>query len=107
MAREQEKWNKVRLEKPSMVMVYRMLYNYEHSLPRKVAMNTRPATDSAGGHSMLLQYKVIRVTHLMMTKATMGPQWNTLIRLVEDIVVDSSLFPSFIFLCLLYPSMHN
>lgn len=89
MAREQEKWNKVRLEKP-----------------RKVDMNTRPATDSAGGHSMLLQYKVIRVTHLMMTKATMGPQWNTLIRLVEDIVVDSSLFPSFILLCLLYPSMH-
>ena len=56
-------------------------------------MNTRPAADSAGGHSMLLQYKVIRVTHLMMNKATMGPQWNTLIRLVEDIVVDSSLFP--------------
>ena len=60
-------------------------------------MNTRPATDSAGGHSMLLQYKVIRVTHLMMTKATMGPQWNTRIRLVEDIVAGSSLFPSFIF----------
>jgi len=79
VAREQEKWNKVRLEKP-----------------RKVAMNTRPATDSVGGHNMLLQYKVIRVTHLMMTKATMGPQWNTLIKLLEDIVVDSSLFSSFI-----------
>ena len=26
VAREQEKWNKVRLEKPSMVMVYSMLY---------------------------------------------------------------------------------
>ena len=71
-------------------------YTKDHSLPRKVAMNTRPANDSAGGHSMLLQYKVVRVTHLMMTKATMGPQWNTLIKLLEDIVVDSSLFFSFI-----------
>ena len=67
-------------------------YTKDQSLPKKVAMNTRPATDSAGGHSMLLQYKVVRVTHLMMTKATMGPQWNILIKFLEDIVVDSSLF---------------
>ena len=33
---------------------------------------------------MLPQYKVIKVTHLIMNKATMGPQWNTLQRLVED-----------------------
>ena len=61
-------------------------------------MNTRPATDSAGGHSMLLQYKVVRVTHLMMNKATIGPQWNTLNRLVEDIVADSPSLSLSIFL---------
>jgi len=67
VAREQEKWNKVRLENP-----------------RKMTVNIMPANDSAGGQSMLPQYKVIKVTHLIMNKATMGPQWNTLQRLVED-----------------------
>ena len=39
-----------------------------------MTVNIMPANDSAGGQSMLPQYKVIKVTHLMITKATMGPQ---------------------------------
>jgi len=58
---EQKKWNKVRLEKPRNIDVY-----------------TSPYRDSAGGHSMVLQYRVMKVIHLMMPRATMGPQWKTL-----------------------------
>jgi len=55
--REQKKWNKVRLEKA-----------------KNTDVNRKPGMDSAGGHNMLLQYKVMKVTHLMMIKATRGPQ---------------------------------
>jgi len=55
--REQKKWNKVRQEKA-----------------KNTDVNRKPGIDSAGGHSMLLQYKVMKVTHLMMIKATRGPQ---------------------------------
>ena len=57
MLREQKKWNKVRLEKA-----------------KKTDVNRKPGMDSAGGHNILLQYKVMKVTHLMMNKATRGPQ---------------------------------
>ena len=43
-------------------------------LPKNTDVNRKPGIDSAGGHSMLLQYKVMKVTHLMMIKATRGPQ---------------------------------
>jgi len=68
VAREQPKWNKVRLEKT-----------------RKIQVKRRPGIDSAGGHSMLLQYKVVKVTHLMMNKATKGPQWKILSRLEDEL----------------------
>lgn len=68
VAREQPKWNKVRLEKP-----------------RKIQVKRRPGRDSAGGHNILLQYRVVNVTHLMMNKATMGPQWKTLSKLLDEL----------------------